>query len=135
MSTQNESSYFRDRWFKLFLGFLPLLCLFGAVTAMIVDLKNPTLDRTESCYITHVGKLAPSLRDSEHTVLFDQGSEPIHDIRFVCPTWGKVMINDPDAFHHGLVKEGMVTEVHHVAYRWFPEKWRLQIDQKSGFSA
>lgn len=120
-----------NQGFRWFLAFLPLMVLFGAVAAMVTDLKNPVLEAYETCTIAHVGKLAPDMTVRPFTVLFGDGGEPIHDIRLECPTYGAVMVNEPDAFRYGIVKKGMKTRVEHLAYRWLPEQWRLQIDQSS----
>lgn len=116
---------------KWFLAFLPLVVLAGIIALLVTDLRHPQLRTQETCTIAHVGKLAPDLAEEPYQLLFGEGGQPIHNIRMHCPTYGAVMVNAPDAFEYGIVKEGMQTQVEHVAFRWLPEQWRVQIDQSS----
>ena len=105
-----------------------LIVFTAAITLFAWDLKQPLADTRETCTLLGTGK-SVSVLQKTHTfkTLFQAGNNPVHRVAFVCPQWGPVLVNDPDAFRYSLMKSGQKATIRHRNFRWVPDQWQLQV--------
>ncbi len=112
---------------KITLLFLPLLLLITGVLVFGWDLKNPTINETDSCAIVSYG---PEVTKENRKLVYGQGGDNLYDIAINCDKNGPLMINDPEAFRQSVIETGLKVQLIHKKYALSPEKWHFSVYPK-----